>query len=281
MTEAFDLTCEVAVDLLPEYLDDALPEGMLVRFEQHIVACPGCRTYLTQLRRTIDAVAGLRGDRYRGQVWEGIAAGLAGEGGHGTESAQAGELVAYKFLSSDRMSPFAHVLWPEPGRGWVRASAAVGLCRRAVHACYTRDLAYWLDQSLWRVELAGQIVAGPSKIAADRGRLLDQVDGWPKAGAAFVGYCVDRIAQLRDLAKKREDSRAVLYLTAYATEVAKDRDPASVSYTAAHAAGVVGWTPEEASAEEARGVKSPFDAERRRQSRWLANQLGLPDDSTA
>jgi len=50
MDEVFDLTCEVTVGLLPNYLDDDLPERQVVRFEQHIVMCPGCRTYLAQLR---------------------------------------------------------------------------------------------------------------------------------------------------------------------------------------------------------------------------------------
>jgi len=218
-------------------------------------------------------VSGLRGDGLRSQVWEGIAARLPATSGPGEEPA--GQTVAYKFLSGDRMSPFAHVRWPEPGDGWVRASAAVGACRRAVHACRAVDLAYWLDERLWRVELAGEIVEAPSKIAAERGRLLGVVDGWPEVSGAFIQDCVARNAQLLSLAEERRDFRAVRFLRTYASEIAADSDPASVSYTTAHAAGIVGWTPEEALAARTRGERSPFDSERYRQSRWLADQLGL------
>ena len=272
MTE-FDLTCEVTVGLMPQYVDDELPERQVVRLEQHLMVCPGCSTYLDQLRRTVAAVAGLRGDRRPGQVWEGIAAGLLG--GSDPGAGPAGQIVAYKFLAGDRMSPFARVRWPEPGGGWVVASAAVGTCRRAVHACRVQDLAYWLGERLWRVELAGQVADSPSKIAAERGRLLDQVDGWPNASEAFIQDCAARLEQLRKQAKEQRDHRAVRFLDAYVEEIEGDSDPASVSYTAAHAAGVLGWTPDEAKAARARGERSPLDSERRRQSRWLAAQLGL------
>lgn len=272
MTE-FDLTCDVTVGLMPQYFDDELPERQVVRLEQHLMVCPGCSTYLDQLRRTVAAVAGLRGDRRPGQVWEGIAARLLSSSDPGIEPA--GQVVAYKFLAGDRMSPFARVRWPEAGGGWVVASAAVGTCRRAVHACRVQDLAYWLGERLWRVELAGQVADSPSKIAAERGRLLDQVDGWPEASEAFVQDCAARLEQLRKKAKEQRDYRAVRSLDAYVDEIKEDSDPASVSYTSAHAAGIVGWTPDEAQAARARGEHSPFDSERRRQSRWLAALLGL------
>jgi hypothetical protein len=269
----FDLACDVTVRLMPQYLDDELPERQVVRLEQHLMVCPGCSTYLDQLRRTVAAVAGLRGDRLPGQVWQGIAARLHGGSGPGAEPA--GEVVAYKFLAADRMSPFARVRWPESGGGWVVASAAVGTCRRAVHACRVQDLAYWLGERLWRVELAGQVADSPSKIAAERGRLLDQVDGWPEASEAFIRDCAARLTQLRKQAEEQRDYRAVRFLDSYLNEIKGDGDPASVSYTAAHAAGVVGWTPDEAQAARVRGEHSPLDSERRRQSRWLATALGL------
>jgi putative zinc finger protein len=271
MTES-DLTCQVAVRLMPEYLDDELPERQIVRLEQHLVVCPGCSTYLDQLRRTVAAVAGLRGDRLPGQVWEGIAARLHGGSEPGVEPAD--QVVAYKFLSADRMSPFARVRWPEPGGGWVVASATVGTCRRAVHACRIQDLAYWLGERLWRVELAGQVADSPSKIVAERGRLVDQVDGWPEASGAFIQDCTARVEQFREHAKQQRDYRAARYLDAYVAELDGDSDPASVSYTAAHAAGIVSWLPGEAPA-SADDEHSPLDAERRRQSRWLAAALGL------
>ncbi len=273
MDEAFDLTCHVTVGLMPQYLDDDLPESQVVRLEQHIVVCPGCHTYLAQLRRTIAAVSALSSDGLRRQAWQGIVARLPGSSDPRNEPA--GQVVAYKFLSGDRMSPFARVRWPEPGAGWVFASTDVGACRRAVHACRVPDLAYWLGERLWRVELAGGIAETPSKIVAGRGRLLGLVDGWPESSGAFIEDCQARLEQLLSQAQEQQDFRAVRFLKAYAREIEPDRDPASVSYTTAHAAGVVGWTQEEGLAAKARGEYSPFDSERRRQSRWLADQLGL------
>lgn len=294
MAESFDLTCQVSVELLPKYLDEDLPETQTVRLEQHIVICPGCHTYLKQLRRTIAAVSGLRADESRHQLWADIAAHLPAPAGTGPADSAAGSsgttgpppatpesgdrVVAYKFLAADRTAPLSQVRWPEPGThggGWILASAAVGTCRRAVHACRAKDLAYWLDQRLWRVELAGEVTESATKIVAERGRLLDPVDGWPGAGPAFIDDCVTRLAELRDWARENRDHRAVGMLKAYVKEMEEDEDPASVSYTVAHAAGVVGWLPGEALAAKARGERTPFDAERRRQCRWLAARLDL------
>lgn len=278
MAEAFDLTCAVTIGQLPQYLDDALPERRLVRFEQHIVVCPGCSTYLAQLRRTAGAVAALRGAQRRDRVWEKIAGRLPGDGDAAPESsrdAAGDQVVAYKFLGADGVSRFARVRWPEPGDGWVRAQATAGICRGAVHACGTWDLAYWLDERLWRVELAGEVVVAPSKLAASRGRLLGAVQGWPEASPAFIEYCKTRLGQLQSLAEQRRNGRAAGFLKSYADELHGDTDPASVSYTVAHAAETVGWTREDALAESAHGADNPFDAERRGQSRWLADRLGL------
>jgi hypothetical protein len=158
---------------------------------------------------------------------------------------------------------------------WILAAAEAGTCRRAVHACRAKDLAYWLDERLWRVELAGEVSESATKIVAGRGRLLEPVDGWPEVVPAFVDDCTARLAELRDWAVENRDFRATRTLRAYLKELAEDADPASVSYTAAHAAGVVGWLPGEGMAAKARGERSPFDAERRRQGRWLADRLGL------
>jgi Putative zinc-finger len=299
MTESPDLTCQVAVELLPKYLDDDLPEAQTVRLEQHIVICPGCRTYLEQLRRTIAAVSRLQITEPRHRLWADIAARLspvavpAGPDGSATgnpdiadlrldapEPDPADHVIAYKFLAPDRTAPFAQVRWPEPGTdggGWIFASAVVGACRHAVHACRAKDLAYWLDQRLWRVELAGEVAESAAKVVAERGRLLAPVDGWPEAGPAFVDNCAARFAELCDWAKENRDHRATRILKAYAAELAEETDPASAAYTAAHAAAIVGWLPGEGLAARARGERNPFDAERRRQSRWLADRLGLAD----
>jgi anti-sigma factor RsiW len=47
-----DLTCQELVELVTDYLDGALDEETADRFERHLSVCPGCETYLDQMRRT-------------------------------------------------------------------------------------------------------------------------------------------------------------------------------------------------------------------------------------
>jgi anti-sigma factor RsiW len=48
-----DLTCAELVELVTDYLDGALDEETADRFEQHVALCPGCDTYLNQMRQTV------------------------------------------------------------------------------------------------------------------------------------------------------------------------------------------------------------------------------------
>jgi anti-sigma factor RsiW len=52
-----DLACRDAVELVTDYLEGRLSRRNRRRFEAHVAACPNCRAYVDQIRRTI-AVAG-------------------------------------------------------------------------------------------------------------------------------------------------------------------------------------------------------------------------------
>jgi anti-sigma factor RsiW len=54
-----DLACKELVELVTEYFEGTLPRSERARFEEHLVLCPGCRTYLEQMRLTIRAVGKL------------------------------------------------------------------------------------------------------------------------------------------------------------------------------------------------------------------------------
>jgi anti-sigma factor RsiW len=47
------MTCKELVERVTEYLEGTLsaPDG--ARFKGHLAECPGCRTYLQQMRKTI------------------------------------------------------------------------------------------------------------------------------------------------------------------------------------------------------------------------------------
>ena len=48
-----DLSCRDVVELLSDYLEDALPADERERVEQHLEVCEGCRRALEQLRLTV------------------------------------------------------------------------------------------------------------------------------------------------------------------------------------------------------------------------------------
>jgi len=56
------LTCKELVELVTEYLENTLPPGERMRFEDHLKGCSGCRTYLEQMRQTIQVVGYLSED---------------------------------------------------------------------------------------------------------------------------------------------------------------------------------------------------------------------------
>ena len=47
-----DLTCQEFVELVTDYLEGALDEDTVRRFEEHMALCPGCETYLSQMKET-------------------------------------------------------------------------------------------------------------------------------------------------------------------------------------------------------------------------------------
>jgi anti-sigma factor RsiW len=47
------LTCREVIDLLTDYVEDALPEQERRPVEAHLASCDGCTTYLEQMRETI------------------------------------------------------------------------------------------------------------------------------------------------------------------------------------------------------------------------------------
>jgi anti-sigma factor RsiW len=54
------LSCQELVELVTDYLEDALGATDRARFEEHIGRCTGCGHYLGQLRATIALTGQLR-----------------------------------------------------------------------------------------------------------------------------------------------------------------------------------------------------------------------------
>jgi anti-sigma factor RsiW len=56
------LVCQELVELITDYLEDALPRSQRRRFEAHIAGCEHCTEYLEQMRVTITLTGRLRAE---------------------------------------------------------------------------------------------------------------------------------------------------------------------------------------------------------------------------
>jgi anti-sigma factor RsiW len=50
---AAELECRELVELVTDYLEDAMDDATRRRFDEHLAACSSCRTYIAQFRETI------------------------------------------------------------------------------------------------------------------------------------------------------------------------------------------------------------------------------------
>ena len=101
-------------------------------------------------------------------------------------------MIAYKFLSSDRVGLFSGVQWPEPGT-WLEADAEVERCMSGIHALHAEGLLGWIDDELWTCELDGIVEDDGQELVAERGRLLERVARWDETAAGdFARACAAR-----------------------------------------------------------------------------------------
>jgi hypothetical protein len=164
---------------------------------------------------------------------------------------------AYKFLSAVGTGIFSGFAWPLPNGGpgdWIAAD--VDLCRSGVHACRPGDLSYWVAPALYEAELDGDVVEAGMKLIAPRGRLVRRVDAWnDETREAYSQMCIARAGELAASAPDVVGPWAP-------PREASAQGPALMGFIAARMA------------EQISGVEAYVD-ERRRQSAWLADRLGL------
>jgi len=48
-----ELNCQEVVELVTDYLEQALLPEVKAAFEKHVAECPGCDTYIEQVQQTI------------------------------------------------------------------------------------------------------------------------------------------------------------------------------------------------------------------------------------
>ena len=55
-----DLNCRELVEIVTDYLEGTLPHEERARVDAHLVNCPGCTTYIEQMRETVRLTGRLR-----------------------------------------------------------------------------------------------------------------------------------------------------------------------------------------------------------------------------
>ena len=60
--ELSDLPCQVFVELVTDYLERSISAAERARMTRHLELCEGCRTYLDQIRTTIELTGALPPD---------------------------------------------------------------------------------------------------------------------------------------------------------------------------------------------------------------------------
>ena len=50
------MNCQQLVELVTEYFEESLPPRVRARFEEHLAVCPGCTTYVEQMRQAVEKV---------------------------------------------------------------------------------------------------------------------------------------------------------------------------------------------------------------------------------
>jgi hypothetical protein len=109
---------------------------------------------------------------------------------------------AYKFLreagGGRYEGPFSGFVWPAPAPGApapeVRCRGPLEPGRHGVSACRVDDLPYWIHDTLWAIDLAGDAVEAEVLVAASSGRLVERVEAWDAAACRRFGHdCVQRL----------------------------------------------------------------------------------------
>ena len=66
------LPCNELVELVTDYLEQALPSAERARCEAHLAACPYCLTYVEQMRQTIRVLGQLIDESVAPEAKEGL-----------------------------------------------------------------------------------------------------------------------------------------------------------------------------------------------------------------
>lgn len=212
---------------------------------------------------------------------------------------------AWKFLDAAGRAVFSGYSWPLPEGDrlgpWVKTGMAVP-CRSGVHACRTSDLAWWINDELWEVELGGEVIDRPHKVVAPRGRVVRRVKAWSAGVGKELGeasawrardIAIDVLAThgLDAEAEGLTSASDLQQLEAAGNRLGACLGPLGAAGLAAALAGdaayfartgercqapyVAACAGGHAASVGTGSYREGFGAERARQSEWIAGRLGL------
>jgi hypothetical protein len=118
----------------------------------------------------------------------------------------------YKFLTADGRATHAHNFsWSlpkgkRPGKWMPKIKGDLVPCENGYHVCSERDLLEWCHETLYEVEVRGEIVTSENKLVVREARLLRKVNHWNERSARmFACDCAEKALEL----VKTPDPRSV------------------------------------------------------------------------
>jgi hypothetical protein len=181
--------------------------------------------------------------------------------------------IAYKFLATGAIGPVSRFSWPQPlahrTGDWIDSDGPLALCRHGLHVCGKDQLAYWLHEELWRVEIAGAAIDGIDCLVTARARLLEPVSAWSQGGAqAFAVAVRDRAAHLIALRPLEEQAWLQGYVQDASLHVVNGKleSPALAALCASVGVARIALAEQQEAA---------YRAERAWQSAWIVAEMRL------
>jgi hypothetical protein len=179
-------------------------------------------------------------------------------------------VIAYKFLRPGGVGLLSSVRWPLPEADvpgdWLAVSGPLVPCRHGLHACRQEDLAHWIGEELWYIELAEEVMTGHDSVVARRARVVRRAEAWHTESAReFASGCAGRARQLL-AAKNVPAGHAAWRYLEQAEHLVQSTQASLAAYTVALAI---------AASDTGRPEMSAFRAERAAQSQLLAKAANL------
>jgi hypothetical protein len=175
-------------------------------------------------------------------------------------------------------------------------------CRTGVHACRPSDLAWWLHEELWEVEMAGDVVERAHKVVGPRARLVRRIEAWSggvarelRAACAWsardhalgvlADHGVDTAAEplrqaeslevLQETGHRLADRLGELTPAGLAAALAGDAAYFARTGELHHAPYIAACAAGHAASIGTGSYRDAFVAERTGQSEWITTRLGL------